>query len=271
MLSKFYVRAGCLASLSLLVSQAFAQDVSPAPEQEKEWSVFLGAGGFYSPEYLGSKDYQLSPVLIGTIQKDHYYLKFTGTQLEANVLPFDSFYAGPVIGYGFGRKDVSDSVVKKLPEVDEELWVGGAAGVGYNGLMLQRDSIGARIEVVHDLMGDSGTTATFSVGYEVNATQRLAFGVDVSTTYVDKGYADAYYSVTANGASASGLAQYQADAGFRDVTVDFSSRYAFTESWGVGGIAGGSLVVGEAADSPIVKERGQDLSGHGGLFLWYRF
>jgi outer membrane protein len=25
------------------------------------------------------------------------------------------------------------------------------------------------------------------------------------------------------------------------------------------------------ADSPIVKDRGETASGHGGLFLWYRF
>ena len=61
--------------------------------------------------------------------------------------------------------------------------------------------------------------------------------------------------------------EYKGDAGFRDVSVDVSSRFAVTEHWGVGG----SVLLGSMADSPIVEDRGEALSGHGGLFLWYKF
>ncbi|MHA7774390.1 MipA/OmpV family protein [Roseibium sp. M-1] len=268
-----------VASLPLVASTAAAQDQSSpdqtTPDQkahdQKDWHVLLGAGAFFGPDYLGSKDYGFAPGLIASFEKGPYFVKFNGLTATANVLPFEGFYAGPLIGYGMGRKDVSDKVVKKLPEVDEELWVGAAFGGGYNGLLLQRDALGAGVEIAHDVLGDSGTTATFSLGYEINASQRLAFGLDVSTTFADEAYADAYYSVTAAGAAASGLKQYKADAGFRDVTVDFSSRFAVTENWGVGGLVGGSVLLGSMAESPIVEERGARESGHGGLFLWYRF
>ncbi|WP_454610079.1 MipA/OmpV family protein [Labrenzia sp. MBR-25] len=143
-------------------------------------------------------------------------------------------------------------------------------------LLLDRDSLGASVDIAHDVIGDSGTTATFSLGYEINATQRLAFGLDVSTTFADGAYADAYYSVTAKGATAkgataSGLKEYKVDAGFRDVSLDVSSRFAVTEHWGVGGLVGGSVLLGSMADSPIVEDRGEALSGHGGLFHWYKF
>lgn len=261
---KCYGRAFCVASLALLASPARADD-------EKDWHVLVGAGAFYGADYLGSSDYGFFPGLIGSIEKGPYFIKFTGLTATANVLPFESVYAGPLVGYGMGRKDVSDSVVRKLPEVDAELWVGGAAGTGYDGLLLQRDSIGVRIEIAHDVMGDSGTTATFSLGYELNLTARMAIGVDLSTTFADGSYADAYYSVSAEGSAASGLPQYDADPGFRDVSLDLTARYAVTENWGVGGLAGGSLLVGSMADSPIVTDRGHALSGQGGLFLWYRF
>ncbi|WP_161599798.1 MipA/OmpV family protein [Roseibium sediminis] len=230
----------------------------------------MGTGAFYGPEYLGSKDYGFNPGLIGTIQNGPYFIKLTGTQLTANVLPSETFYAGPLIAYGGGRKDVSDSVIKKLDEVDAELWLGGVAGVGYSGLMLQRDRIGARIEVAHDVMGDSGTTATFSVGYEINASERLAFGVDLSTTYVTSDYGDAYYSVSASGSAASGLATFKAGSGLRDITLSASSRFAVTENWGIGGTAGASHLLGDMADSPIVKDRGTRTNVQGGLFFWYR-
>ncbi len=77
--------------------------------------------------------------------------------------------------------------------------------------------------------------------------------------------------MTAKGAAASGLKEYKADAGFRDVSVDVSSRFAVTENWGVGGLVGGSVLLGGMADSPIVEDRGEALNGHGGLFLWYKF
>lgn len=264
MVSNCYVRAGVLATLALVAGEVSAQETT-------DWSVVVGGGAFFGPEYLGSKDYGFAPGVIASVQKGPYFVKFNGLTATANILPFDSFYAGPLIGYGMGRKDVTDKVVDKLPDVDSELWVGGVIGGGYAGLLLQRDSLGANLEIAHDVMGDSGTTATFSLGYEVNATDRLAFGVDLSTTYVDGAYADAYYSVTAAGARASGLGKYDADAGFRDVTLDVSSRFAVTENWGVGGMAGGSVLLGNMADSPIVKDRGETVSGHGGLFLWYKF
>jgi hypothetical protein len=128
------------------------------------------------------------------------------------------------------------------------------SGFRIAGLLLDRDSLGASVDIADDVMGDSGTTATFSLGYEINATQRLAFGLDVSTTFADGPYADAYCSVTAMGATASGLKEYKADAGFRDVSVDVSSRFAVAEHWGVGGLVGGSVLL-----------------GHGGLFHWYKF
>ncbi|MCK7610578.1 MipA/OmpV family protein [Roseibium sediminicola] len=264
MMSKCYVRAGVVASVALVAGETSAQETN-------DWDVVVGGGAFFGPEYLGSKEYGFAPGIIASVQKGPYFVKFNGLTATANVLPFESFYAGPLIGYGTGRKDVKDKVVDKLPDVDAELWVGGVVGGGYAGLLLQRDSLGANLEIAHDVMGDSGTTATFSVGYEINATERLAFGVDLSTTFVDGAYANAYYSVTSAGSAASGLNRYDSDAGFRDVTLDVSSRFAVNEHWGVGGMVGGSVLLGSMADSPIVKDRGEATSGHGSLFLWYKF
>ncbi len=116
MSSKCYVRATVLASLALVACPAMG-------EEQKDWSVLVGAGPFFGPEYLGSKDYGFVPGIIASVQKGPYFVKFNGLTATANVLPFDSFYAGPLIGYGTGRKDVSDNVVDKLPDVDEELWL----------------------------------------------------------------------------------------------------------------------------------------------------
>ncbi len=264
MFAKCYVSAVCLASATLLAQPANAGE-------DRDWSVLVGAGALVMPEFLGSAEYTVVPAVIGTFQKGPYYLKFAGPQVTANLLPFESVYAGPLIGYGGGRKDLSDQVLKRLPEVDEELWLGGAFGAGYDGLMLERDTLGFGVEIAHDVMGDSGTTATFTLGYELNPTERLGIGIDLSTTFVDQGYADAYYSVSAAGAAASGLSRFDADAGFRDVSLNVTSRYAFSPNWGVGALAGGSVLLGDFADTPIVKERGRRESGQGGVFLWFRY
>jgi outer membrane scaffolding protein for murein synthesis (MipA/OmpV family) len=55
------------------------------------------------------------------------------------------------------------------------------------------------------------------------------------------------------------------------MSVDLSSRFAVTENRGVGGMVGGSVLLGSMAASPIVEDRGSRKSGHGGLFLWYHF
>jgi len=65
---------------------------------------------------------------------------------------------------------------------------------------------------------------------------------------------ESYFAVTAAQSVSSGLAQYDAKAGVKRVDVNGSITYMMTENWLVTGAAGAGFSMGDAKDSPIVKD-----------------
>src|SRR3546814_17630716 len=79
------------------------------------------------------------------------------------------------------------------------------------------------------------------------------------------------FSISNAGAAASGLSVYDAGSGVRDVTLMVSGRFAVTQRIGVGAMAGVSRLLGDAADSQVVEDRGDDTPLFGGAFVHYSF
>lgn len=247
--------------------QESKQDAAP----ESPWRVTLGAGAIYHPDYLGSDEYEIQPFPTAKVEYNNLYVETDGLGVRANVMPHGLFEFGPIVKYGEGRDDVEDDVVDRLPEIDDELWVGLFAGYTKKGIFGDRDSLGFEIEALWSTDEDNGSTATLGVTYGYQATQRLQLSIGTSATYADSDYASTYYSIDAAGASASGLSQFSAGDGLRDVGLKVAARYAITRAIGVGAMAGVSRLMDDFADSPIVDERGSATQAFGGMFLTYTF
>ena len=271
----FYFAPVAIA-LALAPSAARADDKpkDPAAQDtaaESPWRVTVGAGGIYHPDYLGSDEYEIQPFPVLKVEYDNLYVETEGPGLKANVIPHGGFEFGPIVKYGEGRDDVEDDVVDRLPEIDDEFWVGLFAGYTEKGIFGDRDSLGVDIEMMWAASDDNGSTATLGVTYGLQATQRLQLSIGTSATYADTDYADTYYSVDVPGALASGLSPYTAGDGLRDVGLRVSARYAITRAIGIGAMAGVSRLMGDFADSPIVDDRGSATQAFGGMFLTYTF
>ena len=89
-----------------------------------------------------------------------------------------------------------------------------------------------------------------------------------SATFADNNYMDAYFGVNASQSARSGLPEYEAKAGLKRVDLKASVTYMFNENWLVTGAAGAGLLMGDAKDSPIVKD---DIQPFAMLGLSYRF
>lgn len=92
----------------------------------------------------------------------------------------------------------------------------------------------------------------------------------VSTAYGSDDYMDAYFSVTPAqaAASAASLPSFDADAGFKNVSLELGADYRLTDRWTVTSKLGYSRLLGDAADSPVTAARNQ---WSGGLGLTYTF
>jgi hypothetical protein len=69
----------------------------------------------------------------------------------------------------------------------------------------------------------------------------------------------------------SGLDQYSADEGFKDVSIGAALTYGFLERWSVSGLASYTRLIGDAEDSPLVDDVGNENQFFAGALINYRF
>ena len=77
--------------------------------------------------------------------------------------------------------------------------------------------------------------------------------------------------MTSGDASRSGLDTYDAHSGFKNVGVSASLTYALTPHWSLTGLASYERLLGDAADSPVVDDRGSENQVVGAALVNYRF
>ena len=91
--------AGAGAVVLIGPAPALAQSVAP-PDAEltsalageggdaaDEWSFTLGAGAGFAPDYEGSEDYEVVPLLLARVQRNDIFVTLEANTLRANLLP----------------------------------------------------------------------------------------------------------------------------------------------------------------------------------------
>lgn len=247
---------------------------TPASSQERQdgqaWSINLGGGAMYRPDYDGSDDYEVRglPVL-GINYRDIIVLRgpslmldvveMTGTGLAENL----SF--GPMIKFDQGREADDNPILRNLDDIDQ----GALAGVfvGY-----EVGPIELELNVTQDATSRyEGWLAEIKAGYGFMLTQRLRAQLELSSSWADDKYTQAYFGITQLQAQASGLRQFTAAAGVKDVGAAASLFYVLSDHWRLGGRFGYRRLLGDAADSPLVEDQGSANQAVGALFVSYQF
>ncbi len=118
--------------------------------------------------------------------------------------------------------------------------------------------------------GHDGLIATAQASYAAYRSVRVFVNLDAQASFVDDKYMRSYFGVTSVEAARSGLAAYRPDSGVRDAGLGLTLGYQLSERWGVIGRAGANYYLGDATDSPVVKE-GSRLQAVGGVALSFRF
>lgn len=258
---------------SLAAAAALAIGLGSASETSAQ--SFGSVGVAFGPEYLGSDDYTPRPFVSGRVQAGSVGLELRGTQLNADVLSAATGGAvsgGPIVRYRFGRENVENDQVDELDDVDAAIELGGFVSYRLGGVFDERDSISIGLEAGFDVGdGHGGYVISPEVSYGRALSQRLRVNAGLSANYGDDSFMESYFSVDAAGAARSGLAEFDAAAGFYSVGASTGFSYALTPSIGVVGRVGVSQLIGDAADSPVVDDAGDATSVFGGAGVSYRF
>lgn len=255
----FLIPCEILAATSI----AELEGVTEPTQKDLAWKVGLGVAAV--PDYEGSEDYTAAPIpLVSVVGKSGWSVEWLGNVLRANILPSNTWRFGPLVRYRPERDDVENDRVDRMQDVDAATELGAYAGFNINNWIF-------RVDVAQDVSdAHEGLVAGASFGY-MWKTNPWKFTLMGLTSYASDDYMSTYFSVSAADSAASGLRQYEADSGFKDVGAQFTAEYQLTKNWGVTGALRYTKLLGDAADSPLVDDEGNSNQLLVGLLVSYSF
>jgi outer membrane scaffolding protein for murein synthesis (MipA/OmpV family) len=186
---------------------------------------------------------------------------FVGTQgseragrLSLNIVSRDwseVFEFGPLLQYRMKRDDdVDNSQVSRMEEVDAATEAGLFAGINTG-------PWSAQLAFASDVSDEhSGTVVYLKGGYRTDLSDKLQIKFGVSTAWASDDYMETYFGVDATDSARSGLSQYSASSGIKDVGLNVTGNYQFNQKWGLVGAVGYTRMLNDAEDSPVVDDAG---------------
>ncbi|MEO3389032.1 MipA/OmpV family protein [Mesorhizobium sp. CAU 1741] len=257
-----------------MAADQFSDDAVASAFPEARWGVTVGGFAGFAPAYEGSDEYRFVgyPLIIPKYYGDNYdaleasRVTFKGIDdVRITALRFGQLDLGPVVGYSFGRDEDDADLLTGLGDIDGGFNVGGFAA-----LRLAPFYVDAAY--VTQITGDTdlGHTIRIGAGWEDEITERLTGRAYLSTVYASDDYMDAHFSISPAQAAASvaGLPVFDAESGFKNVSLEIGGEYKLTERWSVNSKLGYSRLLSDASDSPVTASKNQF---SGGLGLTYTF
>jgi len=248
----------CVALIAL--SYAAASTAIAAPGMASDLIpnlVGLGVGS--TPQFAGGKDRVagVAPGVRYQFQGSEKFFEWYGTLADVNLVESRQWQFGPALNIRLGRSDVDDPVVSQLPEVDTTL----EGGVMLSYTYTNASGIPYRLRVGAVSLIDLGDTfkGMENIGFAslwVPLSPSVFVGLGGGFTWASASFNQAFFGVTPEGSAASGLAVYSPGSGVRQWYAWPAVVWRVAPQWFVGTGAFYQRITGDAADSPLVRERG---------------
>jgi outer membrane scaffolding protein for murein synthesis (MipA/OmpV family) len=146
----------------------------------------------------------------------------------------------------------------------------GAVG-GYDFLADPQRDLTLELEARQDVANDNGFLATVRGLYNGRMSENWLLNAFVSSTWADEDYMSSYFGIDAADAARSGLDEFSADEGFKDVSVGGGISYRLFERVSVSVVGLYTRLIDDAADSPVVDDVGNENQFFGGALVNYTF
>lgn len=253
-------------------------DGPPSGFNDDGWSLYVGGGGFYGPNWSGDDEYSAAAVPFLRVTKGDVFFASVQEGAGFAVINNEKFRAGPLATLDFGRDEDGNNPFRVsgndsldlvgLGNISTTVALGGFADYEMGDIKFKAKA--GRAVSAHE-----GVTAELGVDYDKSIFWNgpplfIAFGPKVK--WADGNYNQAFYGITQTQSDASGLTPFDAGSGIVGYGVGGSLIMPLTRS-GLGITFFGSYerLTGDAAKSPLVIERGSKDQFFGGSALAYRF
>ena len=151
----------------------------------------------------------------GNLYHPETYVQVIGARLFSNFLPDDHWRLGIAGQFIRERDDVENNQVDELKSVDPSVMLGLIGG--YDFLAGLGADLMLEVEGRQDVANDNGFLGTIRGRYGRRLTERWRLDTLVGTTWASEDYMSSYFSIDAGDAARSGLDQFSADEGFKEV------------------------------------------------------
>jgi MipA family protein len=222
------------------------------PSLSGNWTVMVGVGGAYTPDFEGAKRSTFSPVPIFSIRRAGSAEQFHGPRDGASIalIDFGDFRAGPVGKFRSARNANSYPELNGLGDVNFAVELG--AFVEY----FPVDWFRMRVETRQGFGGHHGVVADFSADMIVPVMQQFTVSAGPRFTWESTKATSPYFGIDAVQAMASGLPAFDAKGGAHSAGAGAQVSYRVNPQWEVHSYVEYERLLGDAAASPLVTLRG---------------
>lgn len=229
-----------------------------AEEEPRGARFSLGAGVIRAPLYPGSDRYEPRFIPVVTVNFGRFFFggESGGTGLPGagvNLVRDQHWRAGLglVLAGAFRkqREEADDPSLRGMGDIDRVLR--GLAFVGY-----ERAWYGLYARLATEMTDkDQGTLVLFDALVRRRLNERFTVSIGPGVTWADSEYMMTFFGVSAEQAARSTLPQYRAQAGFYALRFGAGGSYRIDRDWRAMVRASVSRLEGDAAASPITKDR----------------
>lgn len=257
-----------------LVSVASAQPATRGgPPSQPDWTLTVGAAPVYSPVFQGSDDYGFSvfPDLRVNYKDDFFASVPDG--IGYNIINSSHWKVGPLAKVRFGREeDTGGSPFLISGETSGLRGMGTVDTAGELGGFVQYSAskLRTRVELRQGFGGHEGFVGEVNISY-VDRAGPVSYSIGPRLAFGSRDFMHTYFGINSLQSAKSGLAQYAADGGISSWGIGGSAVLPLGEATALTLFAGFDRLGGQAGDSPLIRQRGDENQISVGLGFGYRF
>lgn len=258
--------------LSVVAVPAVAQSGGKKPQPD--WLIGVGAAGLVAPAFEGANDYNLMAVPdIRVSYKDKFFASVP-EGIGYNVINSNGWRAGPIGKVHWGREEdggspwrvagTESTALRGLGDVDATFEAGGFVEYTW------REHYATKAELRQGVNGHEGLVGELGFSYK-DRYGDIGYSFGPRLKWASEDYNQTFFGINATQSARSGLATYDADAGLVSYGVGGFASMPLGEQLRASLFAGYDHLGDEAADSPLVTERGSEHQLMGGASITYFF
>jgi outer membrane protein len=250
--------------LAMASAPASAQDDPEAAHKEPR-RFRVGLGAQLVPSYPGADDHSFRPLVDVSMSRGSKPFDFEAPDesFGPSLLKTGGFEFGPALNFESSRK--ASDVGADLDKVDFTVEAGAFVQYAFS------PKFRIRTELRRGLGGHDGWIGQAGADFVARDGDKWLFSIGPRATWSDGHYNRAYFGVTPAESVRTGLAAYRPGAGIQALGATAGLLAQIDKHFGIYTYAKYDRLVGDPADSPVVRGFGSRDQVSGGVALTYTF